>query len=122
VERTEIACCCLFKAHGQGSKAFELVEEDLNQIALGVSLPVQARLALSRGVRANDSLHAALSDRAANRVGVVASVRYRCFAFRMPEELFGDCGFVLLSGRDLDVERAPCRIDERVDLRRESTT
>jgi hypothetical protein len=38
------------------------------------------------------------------------------------EELLGDSRLVLLAGRDLDVERAPLRIDDRVDLGRESTT
>jgi hypothetical protein len=38
------------------------------------------------------------------------------------EELFGDRGLVLLPGRDLDVERTPVRIDDRVDFGRESTT
>ena len=41
---------------------------------------------------------------------------------RMLEKLFGDGGLVLLTRRDLDVERAPVRVDDRVELRGESTT
>jgi hypothetical protein len=37
------------------------------------------------------------------------------------EKLFRDGGLVLLSGSDLDVERSAERVDDRVDLRREST-
>ena len=122
MKRAEIAGCGLFEAHGQGAKSLELVEEDFDQVALGVGLLIQSRLALARGVGADDGLHSALSDRATNRVGVVARVGDHGFAFRMLEKLFGDRGLVLLSGRDLDVERAPLRIDDCVDFCRESTT
>jgi hypothetical protein len=40
----------------------------------------------------------------------------------MFEKLFGDGRFVLLTRRDLDVERPPVRVDDRVELRGESTT
>jgi hypothetical protein len=63
-----------------------------------------------------------LSDRAPNRVGVVACVSDHGLAFRVLEELFGDRGLVLLPRRDLDVERTPVRIDDRVDFCGESTT
>ena len=99
-----------------------VVEEDLDTVALGVGLSVQPRLALARGVGADDSFHSALPDRSPNRVGVVARVGDHGLAFRVLEELFGERGLVLLPGRDLDVERTPVRIDDRVDFRRESTT
>lgn len=122
MKRTEIAGCGLFEAHGQGSKSLELVEEDLDQVALCVGLLVESGFAFARGVGADDSLHTASSDRTTNRVGVVAGVCNHGFAFRVLEELLGDRRLVLLSGRDFDVERAPLRIDDGVDLCRESTT
>ena len=40
----------------------------------------------------------------------------------MFEKLFGDGRLVLLTRRDLDVERPAVRVDDRVELRGESTT
>jgi hypothetical protein len=122
VKGAEIAGCGLLKAHGQGTESLELVEEDLDQVALGVGLLVQPRLTVAGGVGTDDGLHTASSHRAPNRVGIVARVGDHRFAFRVLEELFGDRGLVLLPGRDLDVERTPVRIDDRVDFGRESTT
>lgn len=112
----------LLEARSEGSESLELVEEDLNLVALGIDLLVESRLTLTGRIGTDDCLHFAASHRAANRVGVVASVGDYRLTLRVLEEFFGDRGLVLLAGRDLDVERPPVRVDDRVDFRGESTT
>ena len=118
----QVVGCGLLEARGEGAESLELVEEDLNLIALGVDLLVESRFALAGGIGTNDGLHLAASHRAANRVGVVASVGDHRLTFRVLEEFFGERGLVLLTRRDLDVERPPVRIDDRMDFCGESTT
>ena len=122
VKCPQIAGRGLLEPRGQCTEPLEVVEEDLDAVALGVGLFVEARLALARGVCADDGLHPASSHRAANRVGVVASVSDHRLALSVLEELLGERGLVLLTRRDFDVERTPLCVDDRVDLGGESTT
>lgn len=122
MKSAEIVGRGLLEACRQGAEALQLVEEDFDQVALGVGLLVQTWLSLARGIRTNDRLHAAASNLVTNRVGIVAGVGDYRLTLRMLDEVFGDRGLVLLPGRDLDVERAPERVDDRVELRGESAT
>ncbi len=97
--------------------------EALDEIALGVSASIQSRLLLSAGVRMNDSFDSERLELRSNRVRVVCRVRYE----RIPvgvsfDDSRGYRRVVLLTRRDLDVDRAPFRVDEGVDLRGEATS
>jgi len=122
VKRSQVVGCGFLEARGEGTESLELVEEDLNLVALGVGLFVESRFTLTGGIGTNDRLHLAASHRAANRVGVVACIGDHRLTLRVVEELFGERGFVLLTRRDLDVERPPVRVDDCMDFCGESTT
>lgn len=122
MERAEVVGGGLLETRGSSAKALELMEEDFDQIALGVGFSIESRFSLASRIGTNDGFHPAAFDRVANSVGVVACVSDHGMALRVFEERFGDGGFVLLARRDLDVDRPAVRVDDRVDFRRESTT
>jgi hypothetical protein len=99
------------------------MEEDFDAIALSVPPSVEARLLLAGGVRVNDRLDLLRFQLSADRVRIVAGVRYERFAARVVrDDRFGDGRLVLLPRADFDVKRPPFRIDERVDFRGEPTS
>ncbi len=99
------------------------MEEDLDAIALGVPLSVQARLFLARGVRVDDRLDLARFQLSADCIRIVACVGYERFATGVVcDDRLGDGRLVLLPRADFDVKGAPFRIDERVDFRGEPTS
>ena len=93
------------------------MEEDLDAIALSIPTSIEARLFLARGIRVDDGLNLQRFQLSADRIRIVARVRYERFAAGVVrDDRFGDGRLVLLPRADFDVERAPFRIDERVDF------
>jgi hypothetical protein len=82
-----------------------------------------SRLLGSIGVGTNDGLHSPIAHFRDDFVRVVSSVGNECRSSSVvPDDLFGDRGFVLLARRDFDVERATVRVDGCVQLRGEATS
>src|ERR1700710_762933 len=99
------------------------MEEDLDTVALAVRASVEARLLLTRGIRVDDRLDLQRLQLDANRVRIVARVRYERLAAGVTgDDRCCDGRLVLLARCDFDVERTPFGVDERVDLRGEPTS
>jgi hypothetical protein len=123
VEEREVVSRSLLEAGSDGTEALQVMEEDLDAIALSVPPSIEARLLLARGVRVDDRLDFQRFQLSADRVRIVACVRYERFAAGVVRnDRFGDGRLVLLSRADFDVEGAPFRIDERVNFRGEPTS
>lgn len=119
----EVVLRGLFEARGEPSESLEVVEEHLDQVARLVGLAIEPRLLLAVWMRENDGHQARLLGAGADGVGVVAGVPDDFVAATvLGDERFGDGRFVLLAGRDFDVERPTLRVGESVDLRGESTS
>ena len=113
----------LVEARSESAKTLQVVEEDLDQITLAIRLAVESGLVASARTWMNDCLHPSSFDASSNRVRIVSRVSYERFALRMlRDDFFRDRRFVLLSGRELDVERAAFRVDERVELGRKPSS
>ncbi len=85
----------LFVAGGEGAKAFELMEEQLDAEALAVQLAREWTAAcFATGMLANDDLHTSLVELLNQFTAVVGGVREESPALRVLDELLGDGGFV----------------------------
>lgn len=73
-------------------------------------------------IRWNNDLHATRFRCTSNRFGVVSGVTDKRLALGMSQKTRRDGDLVLLAGRQLDVKRTSLAVDDRVNLRRESTT
>jgi hypothetical protein len=123
LKKSEIVSRGLLEAGGEGAETLEVMEEDLDTVALRVCASVEAQLLVTRGIRVDDRLDVQRLQLATNRVRIVARVRYERFAARvMGDDRLGDGRLVLLARREFDVERAPFGVDESVDLRGEATS
>jgi hypothetical protein len=123
VDGGEAVASGLVVASGDGAEALEVVEEDLDEVSAAIELSVESSApSLSRGVAADDDLHAASANLASEVVGVVASVADEGAPVGVREQLVGDGHFVALALGQRDVERAAFRVDERVDLGGEATS
>jgi len=123
VNEGEVVAGGLLEARGDGSKALQGVKEHLDAVTDRVTLSVEARLLLTGRIRVNDGPYPQGLQLSANGIRVVAGVGYEGFAPRVVrDDLVSDRGLVLLSWRELDVERAPFRVDEGVDLRGDPTS
>lgn len=83
LEEGEIVPRGLLEARGKSPEALEVVKEDLDAVAYGVSASVETRLFLASRVRMNDGLDPHRTQLVANSVGVVAGVGYEGFATRV---------------------------------------
>lgn len=99
------------------------MEEALDAVPRRVRSTIEPSPLLADRMRMNHGLHAQLLYARPDRVRVVARVGEDLGASGVfAEDGFCDRGFVLLAGRDFDVERPPLRVDECVDLRGEATS
>jgi hypothetical protein len=74
LKEREIVSRGLFEAGGEGSKTLQIVEEDLDAVALSVPASVDARFFSSRWIWADDGFDMERLELLADRVGIVASV------------------------------------------------
>ena len=118
----EIVAPRLLVARGDAAAALEPVEKALDAVAYPVEPLVVAILHVARRVRRDHRLHATRLHGFTDPVRVVAPIADEGSALRMLQQRFGDRGLVLLTGRQLEVQRPPFRVDDRVDLGGESTT
>jgi len=73
----------LLEARGDGTEALKVMEEHLNAVAESVSAAIQARLLLTRWIRADYRFDLELLQLGADGVRVVASIGYERFASRV---------------------------------------
>lgn len=123
LQQGEVVARGLLEARRKSTETLQVVKEDFDAVSLRVSASVEARLVLPRWIRMDDGLDFQRLQLGANRVRVVACVSYERFAAGvLRDDGLGDRRLVLLALRDFDVERAPFRVDEGVDLRGEPTS
>jgi len=122
VHQREIVAPGLLIPRRDAAAALQVVEEALDAVADPVESFVVAALHRATAVRRDDRLHAARLHRLADVRRVVSFVADEGAALRVLDERVGDRGLVPLAGRQLEVERPPLRVDDRVDLGGESTT
>jgi hypothetical protein len=107
----------LLVATGDGTKAFDVMEETLDLSAEAIE---RARLAapvvLARGIHRDHRLHASPQDRSDDRIRVVPSVGDQSFAGRVIDQIFRFGRVVLLAGREDDVKRFAFAGRDRMDL------
>jgi hypothetical protein len=113
----------LLVAAGDGSEAFDIMEEALDVSAKTVQ---GARLApavvLPSWIHGDDGLHPSLADRIDDRVGVVPRICDESFAGRVLDQVLRFRRVVLLTGREDDVERLPLAGGDRVELGRKTSS
>lgn len=118
----EVARPRLVEARRDSTESLEAVEEELDEVALGVELSILRDCARSFRLGADDGLDAASFELGAKLVGVVPGVSDESTASCVVEEL-GRCDqFVALAGRQRDVERPTFRVDDRVDFGRKTSS
>lgn len=123
VEEREVIPRGLLEARSEGPESLEVMEEDLDTVALTVSTTVKARLVLATRVCVDDRFDLLRLQLVADGIRIVTGVGYERFSARVVlDDRRGDRRLVLLARRDLDVERPPFRVDEGVDLRGEPTS
>ncbi len=123
MDEPEIAARRLVVAGRDRSEALEPVEEDLDQVALAIQLPVELeQVPLPHWVRMDDGFHPPLAHCIDDGVGVVARVGEHCLAARSPQQIDGHGALVLLARRQRDLLRTPLGGDERVDFRRKASS
>jgi len=113
----------LLVAAGDGSKAFDVMEEALDVSAeaiegAGLATPV----VLARGIHRDDGLHTSLADCTDDRVGVVSRICDESLAARVLDQVLRFRRVVLLAGREDDVERLPLAGSDRVELGRKTSS
>ena len=122
MDHREVVAPRLLVARRDAAAALEVVEETLDAVADSVESLVVAMLHLARGVRRDHRLHAVRLRGIADVRRVVSRVADEGEALRMLDERVRDRGLVPLSGRQLEVERPPFRVGDRVDFGGESAT
>jgi hypothetical protein len=99
------------------------VEEAFDAKAVSIEFRVESSpIPLPRRVTADDGLLAASADFASESVGVLARVGDESLAVGVREKLVGGDHVVTVARCQRDVERAPFEVDDRVDLRGESSS
>jgi hypothetical protein len=109
-------------AGGDAAERLERVEEDLDEISVAIQLLVVATNAPPGGIRRDDIFHATGADGATDMASIIAGVGDTGLACGLRNERPSDRGFMLLAGRQLDVERATFEIYDRVELGRKAST
>jgi hypothetical protein len=123
LKKCEVVSRGLLESGGEGTETLQVMEEDLDAVAPSVAASVEAWLLLARRIRVDDRFYFQGLQLGANRIRIVARVRYERFAARViGDDRRGDGRLVLLARREFDVERAPFGVDESVDLRGEATS
>ena len=108
----------LLVARRDSAKSLQVVEEDLDEIALTVELSIEsAPIVFARGVVANDRLHPLRTHRGDDAVCIVRRICEQHVPSSMRDELFGDGRIVLLPWRQGDVQWTRLSIDKGVGLR-----
>jgi hypothetical protein len=107
----------LLVATGDGSKAFDVMEEALNVSAKAVEgTRLATPVVLARWVHGNGGLHATSANGADDRIGIVRGVGNESFSGRVVDQPFGFRRVVLLARREDDVKRFAFGRRDRVDL------
>lgn len=118
----EIIPAAFLVSSGDATATLEAVEETLDAIAYPVqALAPAMRLGMGR-VRRDHRLHATSLHRHADPFRVVSRVTDEGPSLRVFKERLGNSRLVSLARRQLDVERPPFRVDDRMDFGGESTT
>ena len=105
-----------------GSKAFEVVEEDFDEVALAIELSSEPRFDVALGLRVNDGLHSPIADGLKKAIRVVSGVTDERFASGVFEQLIGCHHFVPLPRRERDVDGPPLRVDDGVEFGRKTSS
>src|SRR5271166_4474123 len=114
--------CELIVAGGESAVLLELVEEALDEIALTVEGEIGfARLA-AIGFRGDDGRDATLLERLDQRVGVIALIGENGFGLDLVEQRHRLCDIGRLARRERQRHGVAERIDDGVDLGRQSAT
>jgi hypothetical protein len=117
VEDSEVAGGGLVVAGGDGARALEVVEETLDAVAKPVEASIEARPLPPARMRVDDGFDAEDLGALADVVGVVPGVGDYRLAFDVEEKFFSDGGFVLLAGREFEVDWLTARRCDGVNLR-----
>jgi hypothetical protein len=113
----------LFVAAGDGSKAFDVMEETLDISTKAIEgTRLAAPVVLARGIHRDDGLHAPPSDRGYDRVGVVPGICDESLAGRVLDQVLRFRGVVLLAGREDDVKGLPLACSDGVELGRKTSS
>ena len=112
-----------FVSGGEASEVFDAIEEALDAIARPIEYRAEARFPATMDHRRDVWSRAGGLDLAAQPVGIVGLVGQHDGALvQVPEQLLGDRAIARLARRQDQFERQTIGVDERVDLRGESTS
>lgn len=107
----------LLVATGDGTEAFDVMEEALNIAAEPIeSARFATSVVFSRGIHRDDGLHPSPMDSCDDGIGVVPRIRYQSLAGGVSDQLLRFRRVVLLAGREDDMEGLALRRGDRVDL------
>ena len=109
-----------FVAGCDGSELFESIEETLDEVAFGVEGEVACAVELAIGLGRDHRLDAAHGQGFDETVGVVTFVGDEGLRLDFGQERFGLGDVVGLTARQADRQRIAERIDDGVDLGRQS--
>jgi hypothetical protein len=116
VDEGEVVAGSFVVARSDGAKAFEVVEEDLDEVAEPVELSDEAVLARALRHRVDDRTHTLGTDGLQEVIRVIAAVADESLATGVSEQLVGSRYFVALARRERDVERPALGVDDGVEL------
>jgi hypothetical protein len=122
VDECEIVATGLLESGGETTAALDPMKEALDAVPNRVELLVVATDGGACRVRRNDRLHAPGLDGLADLLRVVSRIADKGTALGLLDQRIGNRALMLLAWRQLDVKRPSSGVDDRVDLRRESTT
>lgn len=113
----------LLVAAGDGSKAFDVMEEALDVSAKAIQgTRLATAVVLSCGIHRDDGLHPPPPDRCDDRVGIVPRICDEGLAGRVLDQVLRFRRVVLLAGREDDVERLPLTCGDRVEFGRKTSS
>jgi hypothetical protein len=103
------------------AEVLQFAEEPLDQVALSVERPREAGFPLAIGLRRDVGNCTLILDQAADCIGVIGLVAKHDGSWRKSiEQLMSGRRIVRMAGAQANPDRQPLRIDERVDLGRET--
>jgi len=118
----QVVASGLLVARSDGAETLEVVEEDLDEIALAVEIAVERKRSLSLGLRVNDRLDLSVADLAPEIVGVVAGVTDERLTACVIKQPHGGDHLVALAWSQRDVDRSRLRVDDSVELGRKTAS
>ena len=122
MKESEIARRRLLVPRGDAPPSLDGVEEALDDVALLVEFFVMATFGVSARIRRDDRANSAFFEFVEDPVSVVGLVGEYGRGMHVVDELFSDCGVMLLSGRDENLQRSALQVDCHVDLCGESAS